>query len=61
MQMGKVVDDIAEDVVMELDKHGVHLDSHDPKQRGEALKIIDGFEEKYFKNMREVIERARSE
>jgi hypothetical protein len=61
MEMGRIVDDIAEDAAFELQKGGMRLDVNEAKQRHKIIATLDGFEETYFKKMRDAIEKRRDD
>lgn len=61
MEMGKVVDYIAEDAVIELNRCGLNVNAKDPVERVRAMKVLEGFEEMFFEGMRQAIERKKGD
>ena len=57
MPMHDLVDEIAEDLVFELERRRLSVDSEEASVREEIDSVFDQFEEKFFEGMRKEIER----
>lgn len=60
MEMNRIVNNIAEDAAFELNRQKLHVDSDNPSERSNVMKVLEGFEDKFFSMMREVIEKIRN-
>lgn len=59
MEMNKVVDSIAEDIIIEADKNNINIPPNTAKEEEGLIKILGTYEDIYFANMRELIEKRR--
>ena len=59
MEMHTLLDRFTDDVVSYANKHGVTLTPSTPEQRTAVRHLMDGFEDKYFRVMRELIDKRR--
>lgn len=60
MEMPKVVERIAEEVVDEVERQGLRTDTDNAADRRKFLRLVGTFEEKFFGEMRKSIERRES-
>lgn len=56
MEMPKVLDQISEDIIFDLERSGVSGNTDDPSGRRKYLKAIEGYEDKFFQAIRERID-----
>jgi SIR2-like protein len=61
MEMPAVVEQIAEEAVAEADRLGLRLDTDDAKDRRRFLQFVGTFEDKFFRALRERIERREGQ
>ncbi len=57
MPMHDLVDEIAEDLVFEIERRGLSMDSDELAAKEEINSIFSQFEERFFEGMRRELER----
>jgi GNAT superfamily N-acetyltransferase len=61
MQMGDLVDGIAQEAAREADRRGIDLTNGQRPDVASAIQFVGTFEDKFYTGMREIIERRRSQ
>ncbi|QOC22241.1 SIR2 family protein [Wenzhouxiangella sp. AB-CW3] len=58
--MGSVVDDIAEDVVIEANRRDIDLDANSALEKDQIGRLFDEYEDRFFEKMRDVVRQRES-
>jgi len=59
MEMNKVVDTIAEDIIIDAENESIEIPPHDTQDEKKLTQILGTYENKFFRIMRELIENRR--